>query len=217
MKFPRKIKYYYNPPEILKRFFDNFTWNSPCDEIILTFDDGPNPETTPKILRTLDTMKTKALFFAVGENLVKYKSLAEEILDEGHLLGNHTQSHQILTRISERERQKAIKTVQDFAFEKFNYEIKFFRPPHGRFPINLARTLHDFGLKNIMWSLLTYDYENNYNIVKFAIDKFLGFNSLVVFHDSKKSANVIEDALKLLFEKTLEKKFTIGNPAQCLK
>lgn len=217
MKTPKRGKYYYNPPAAVKRIFDNFIWDSPCGKILLTFDDGPNPATTPKILRLLDDASTKALFFTVGENLEKYESLAKEILSAGHLLGNHTQSHSVLTRLNKNEQINAVETVQNFALEKLNYEIKFFRPPHGKFPFSLARTLAPFGITNVMWSLLTYDYENNFNIVKFAIDNYLLENSIVVFHDSDKSAGIIGQSLEYFFNEINRKGFEIENPDVCLK
>ena len=217
MNATRKSKYYFNPPLLLKKMFPNFIWNSPCGKIVLTFDDGPNPKTTPLILKILEKNNADAIFFTVGENLARHKTLANEIIEHGHTLGNHAQNHAVLTRLKKKEIIKQISLVQNFARDELNYEIKFFRPPHGRFPINLAKTLNLFGLKNVMWSLLTYDYENNFNMVKFAIENFLRQDSIVVFHDNDKSAEIIEESLNYLFEKASEKGFEFGKVAECLK
>ncbi|MBZ0198633.1 MAG: polysaccharide deacetylase family protein, partial [Ignavibacteriaceae bacterium] len=85
----KKFESFYNPPLVIKKMFGSFVWESKCSKILLTFDDGPIPETTPLILKKLDEKKLKALFFTVGENAEKYRSLCKEILSEGHVIGNH--------------------------------------------------------------------------------------------------------------------------------
>ena len=66
------MKYLYDPPGILKVMFSGFYWNTNNNKILLTFDDGPNPETTEIILKRLSEEKIKAMFFCVGENIKKY-------------------------------------------------------------------------------------------------------------------------------------------------
>ena len=68
-----------------------------------------------------------------------------------------------------------------------------------------------------MWSLLTYDYKNDFNIVIFAIDKFLNKNSVIVLHDNIKSQAIIEKSIDYIVEKSKDKKFEIGEPDKCLK
>jgi peptidoglycan/xylan/chitin deacetylase (PgdA/CDA1 family) len=213
----KKRKYFYDPPLPVKKVFSEYLWSSSCDKIILTFDDGPNSATTEKILRTLEEQNAQALFFCVGENLQRHETLAREIINSGHALGNHTWKHSILTNLKKNERADAIASVSEFALEKLDYEMKFFRPPHGKFYLGLNNTLKTLGLRNVMWSLLTYDYENNFDIVKFAIDNFLRRNSVVVFHDSDKSRDVIIKSLNYLFAKAKEKGFEFGKISECLK
>ena len=69
-------KHLYNPPKIAKKIFHNFQWDSTNENILLTFDDGPNPVTTEFILKELEIHDIKAAFFCVGENLERYPSLA---------------------------------------------------------------------------------------------------------------------------------------------
>ncbi|MBZ0200165.1 MAG: hypothetical protein K8H86_09880, partial [Ignavibacteriaceae bacterium] len=73
------------------------------------------------------------------------------------------------------------------------------------------------GLKNIMWSLLTYDYKNDINVVKFAVQKFLKDNSIIVLHDSLKSKEIIADSIELIINEAEKKGFTFGEPDECLK
>ncbi len=90
-------KWKYSPPFFMKYLFPEFKWNTSNNKILLTFDDGPLPGNTEKILKYLSGEKIKSIFFCVGNNLEENISLAKEILSEGHLLGNHMPQHQIIT------------------------------------------------------------------------------------------------------------------------
>ena len=68
-----------------------------------------------------------------------------------------------------------------------------------------------------MWSLFTFDYKSDLNVVKFVIKNYLEKDSIVVFHDNLKSREVIIQALDFLFEEACKKNFEIGMPAGCLK
>ena len=72
-------------------------------------------------------------------------------------------------------------------------------------------------LKAVMWSLLTYDYKNDFNIVKFAVRKYLEKNSIIVLHDSLKSKNIILESINYIVEESSRRGFQIGVPAECLK
>lgn len=211
------LKYYYNPPVIVKKVFRYFQWNSVNNKILITFDDGPNPNTTKLILNELEKHSIKAIFFCVGENLEYYPEIAEDILLSGHEIGNHTYSHQLITKIDKKLLYQSIANVQNIMLKKFEYEINYFRPPHGRFNLSSNKTIAEFDLINVMWSLLTYDYKNNLNIVKFAVNNYLKKNSIVVLHDSNKSKDIIVNSIKLIVEEVEKKKYQIGRPAECLK
>ncbi len=141
--------------------------------MLLTFDDGPNPGTTEIILKKLSEEKIKALFFCVGENVQKYPELIKQIKDEGHSFGNHTFNHKILNKISDEEKDYQISSVNKIFNDQFDINLKYFRPSHGRFQLSTSSLMKKHQLKNIMWSLLTYDYKNDLSIVKFAIEKYL--------------------------------------------
>ena len=96
-------KYLYNPPILVKKVFNNFQWDSINEKVLITFDDGPNPNSTELILKELENQKINAVFFCVGENLEKYPSLAKEIISSGHLIANHTQQHRKITTLSNDE------------------------------------------------------------------------------------------------------------------
>ncbi|HQF42133.1 MAG TPA: polysaccharide deacetylase family protein [Ignavibacteriaceae bacterium] len=210
------MKYLYDPPGILKVMFSGFYWNTNNNKILLTFDDGPNPETTEIILKRLSEEKIKAMFFCVGENIKKYSSLAKNILDEGHSIGNHTFNHKILNKISAEERSFQIKETNKIAEEKLGYSIKYFRPAHGRFQISTSALLKEHNLKNVMWSLLTYDYKNDLEVVKFGVKKYLRNNSIIVLHDNIKSKNIILDSISLIVDEARSRNYQFGEADECL-
>lgn len=211
------MNYKYSPPSIIKIIFKDFFWNTSDNKILLTFDDGPTIETTENILKILSERKIKAAFFCVGSNVVKNHSLVKQILDEGHLIGNHTFNHKRLTKINNEETVKEIDSLNELLKEKLNYEVKYFRPPYGRFTISTQKTLKEKNLKCVMWSLLTEDYKNNFETVKFAVKNYLKKDSIIVLHDSIKSKDIIKDTINFIVDEASNKGYTFGEPEKCLK
>ena len=91
------MKFQYDPPYILIQVFPDFRWESKIDKILLTFDDGPVSGNSENILKKLNDFKIKAVFFCVGNNILKNFTLASELLNEGHIIGNHTFNHSKLS------------------------------------------------------------------------------------------------------------------------
>jgi peptidoglycan/xylan/chitin deacetylase (PgdA/CDA1 family) len=210
-------KFKYDPPFLIKRIFHDFYWNTSDGKILFTFDDGPNPGTTVKILKTLNERKIKALFFCVGDNILNNTGLANEILNEGHTIGNHTFSHKRLTAIDHKEIEYEINTFNILFKDQFGFDAEYFRPPYGRFNLHVRSLLKKKKLKNVMWSLLTFDYKNDLNLIKLGAAEYLKKNSIVVLHDSIKSGNVVTEGINMILEEAGKKGFEIGEPAECLK
>jgi len=210
------MKYLYNPPIIFKKIFNDFSWNTNNGKVLLTFDDGPNPATTEIILKKLSDEKIKALFFCVGDNVQKHPELINEMLEEGHTLGNHTFNHKILNKISDEEKDYQISSVNKLFKDQFGIKVKYFRPSHGRFQLSTSSLMKKHQLKNIMWSLLTYDYKNDLSIVKFAIEKYLTHNSIIVLHDSNKSKSIISDSISLIADEVRNRDYQFGEADECL-
>jgi len=211
------VKFLYNPPLIIKNLFKQFYWQTSNNKILLTFDDGPNPGTSEKILNTLNNFKISSLHFCVGENLKRYNDLVNSILNEGHSIGNHTYHHKTLTSLSSNEVLEEIKSVNSLMRENYSYNIKYFRPPYGRFNFKTKMIMDETGLKCVMWNLITYDYKNDIKRVKFSIDNYLQNNSIIVLHDNNKSGDFIVDSIKYVADSAAAKGFEFGVPEECLK
>ena len=211
------MKYQYTPPKILQKIFPEFIWNSSVEKILLTFDDGPTPETTDLILEELEKYNINALFFCVGENIAKYPQLVKNMISKGHTIGNHTYSHQDIFLNFNSIIDAQINLCNDAFSNITQQNLKYFRPPHGKFDFRTNRILKEHKLKNVMWSLLTYDYKNDLNIVKFSIKNYLTKNSIIVLHDNLKSKNIIQSSIKFIAETAFSKSYEFGAPTECLK
>ncbi len=191
------MRYLYNPPSFLKIINRNFQWSTTNNKILLTFDDGPTEQATGKILSVLKSNQLKAVFFCVGNNIRKLPELTEKILGDGHTIANHTMNHKLLTRMSREESIEEIVPFNNLMMKKFNYDVKYFRPPYGKFNLKTNGLMKELNLKCVMWNLLTYDFENNLEKVKYAIDRYLTKNSIIVFHDNLKCNDIIRRIFKL--------------------
>lgn len=211
------MSFRYRPPVLVQKFFGNFIWKTSNNKILLTFDDGPTEAATLKILSILRTNKIKSVFFCVGNNIKQHPELTRKILQDGHTIANHTMNHKLLTKMNREESFEEIKLFNDLMEVNFNYLVKYFRPPYGRFTLKTNNILNDLNLKCVMWSLLSYDYKNRIEEVKYAVDNFLNEESIVVFHDNIKCSGIIEQALDYTINEAVKRDYQFGEPEECLK
>lgn len=181
---------------MVKWAFPNRLWSFSVSDnsVYLTFDDGPDPEITPYILDWLKENQFKATFFCVGNNVTKEPELFARIKLEGHAIGNHTSNHCKGTKTKTSEYLNAFKEGYDLT------ESTLFRPPYGRIKPNQAKEIskeHSI----IMWSWLSYDYDQNVDI-DLIISKMelIEAGDILVFHDNKKTKERIKKLLPDLAE-----------------
>lgn len=153
----------------------------------------------------------------MGNNISLYPEIAKMIIDEGHAIGNHTYNHKMLTKISKEDISNEIRLFDETLQQKLGINTVYFRPPYGKINFKVIRQLNSMGMKTVMWSLLSFDFKNDFSILRHAVDKFLKQNSIIVLHDSNKSKNVIIDSINYIAEKVNENNFHFGAPAECLK
>lgn len=149
--------------------------------VYLTFDDGPIPEVTPKVLEILDRYKVKATFFMVGENIDKHPEVFDQVLQAGHSFGNHTYNHLKGWHV----------TTADYIanVKKFPKQTNLFRPPYGKTWIWQRWFVHNMGYRLIYWDILTRDYDPSVTPAQMLdlIKKETRPGSIINFHDSLKS------------------------------
>ena len=179
-------------PDFIKLMWRTPVWRiNPSEKVIyLTFDDGPNPEVTPRVLDILDEFEAKATFFCVGENVMKYPEIFQKVKHRGHAVGNHTFNHVKGT-------EKTVKEYVDNVGKAHEYiHSKLFRPPHGRITLSQVNKLKaDF--KIIMWDFITYDFDRQVTSTEILKEvKIRSRNgSVVIFHDSLKARKNVLEAL----------------------
>ena len=120
--------------------------------IALTFDDGPHPEYTPKILDILDCFGAKATFFTVGKMAAKYPELVKEIDRRGHEIGNHTYEHRLLTELSKSETLAELERDEQEIYSVIGRRPEVFRPPSGRYNKGTVEAAASMGLSTVLWT-----------------------------------------------------------------
>jgi peptidoglycan-N-acetylglucosamine deacetylase len=128
------------------------------NEIALTFDDGPNADTTRALLDLLDQYQVKATFFLIGERVKLQPELTRDIASRGHMLGNHTMTHPRLLAIGPAATRRQIAECSAVIEDVTGIQVKIFRPPFGgRWPYTLSAA-RDACLTPIMWNALGMDW-----------------------------------------------------------
>ena len=106
-------------------------------EIALTFDDGPHPVYTKKLLDGLRKRGVKATFFLIGENIEGNEELVKQMAEDGHLIGNHTWSHVDVTKMSDKQACEEITKTSELVRSIVGYDTEYIRPPFGAWNKNL--------------------------------------------------------------------------------
>ncbi|MGN6164189.1 MAG: polysaccharide deacetylase family protein [Flavisolibacter sp.] len=182
-------KYFIKTPWLAKQLFSSYVWNINTTEkdIYLTFDDGPHPTITPWVLEQLRQYEAKASFFCIGNNVHEHPKIYQQILKEGHAVGNHTFHHLNGWKTDEK------KYLEDIAQAAALIETSLFRPPYGRIKSKQAKqistALNRSDAKVIMWDVLSADFDlsiTKEECLQNVLDNF-SEGSIVVFHDSEKA------------------------------
>lgn len=121
--------------------------------VALTFDDGPDPAYTPRILAILKKSGVRATFFVVGENVDRYPDLARRELAEGHMLGNHTFSHPNLTQVPIDQARSEISNCEFAIRRNTGNAPKLFRPPKGFLSVKTIQLISQMNYQPVIWSL----------------------------------------------------------------
>ncbi|MDX2361712.1 MAG: polysaccharide deacetylase family protein [Crocinitomicaceae bacterium] len=139
-------------------YFLKSTTELSSDKCLLTFDDGPHPTNTIKILDILAKHEVKALFFVIGEKAEQHPEIIKRIVIEGHLIGNHSYNHNnFMSMYSKSRLRKELTKAQEALWKISGQQVQFFRPPIGYTNPNYASILKEMKLKCIGWTVRSYD------------------------------------------------------------
>jgi peptidoglycan/xylan/chitin deacetylase (PgdA/CDA1 family) len=128
------------------------------DELALTFDDGPNPAWTPRLLDLLAAHDVHATFFMVGRFAQAEPALVQRIAKEGHLIGNHSWSHPNLARTPANRVVEELKQTSGMLEQLVGKPVQYFRPPFGARRPFVLRTARDLGMIPVTWNAMTNDW-----------------------------------------------------------
>lgn len=207
--------YFIKTPNFLKLFLRNWVWSIPSVEkvLYLTFDDGPTPEITSWTLDQLEAFNAKATFFCIGKNVVENPSIYQKIIDQNHVIGNHTNNH--LNGFST-PNSTYIENI-DFSENNLSANINFknqkpklFRPPYGKLKFSQSKKIRKKGYKIIMWDVLSADFDTNISSQK-CLENVIGHaknGSIIVFHDSLKAQKKLKFVLPKILGYYTEKGYS---------
>ena len=129
------------------------------EEVYLTFDLGYEyNNNTPKILDILKEKNVKAVFFPTYSFAVQYPEIIQRIIDEGHVLGNHSTTHPSMPTVSVEQMENEIMTLHNYILTNYGYKMTLFRPPQGHFSYQSLTVTQNLGYKSVLWSFAYADY-----------------------------------------------------------
>ncbi len=221
--------YFVKTPNFIPRLFRNQVWRFSSEEknIYLTFDDGPTPEITHWVLDTLEEYNAKATFFCIGKNIEQHPEIFQNILEQGHSVGNHTYNHEKGWKTAtEVYMQSILKT--ETLIRKFRSSIPksrnksqtlnlvpqtsnlLFRPPYGKIKPSQTKRLLENNYQLIMWSVLSGDFDTAIDANKCLENVIKNTNngSILVFHDSVKAFDKLQTVLPKVLAHFCNKGYT---------
>jgi peptidoglycan/xylan/chitin deacetylase (PgdA/CDA1 family) len=206
--FLKRDLYFVKTPWWIKKLYPNCVWDIKTDEkaLYITFDDGPHPTITPFVLQELKKYNAKATFFLIGDNAKKYPEVLQQIIDEGHSIGNHTMQHLNGWKTNDEDYIADIKGAEQYI------SSNLFRPPYGRITKSQIKQLSiiNYQLSIVMWNILAGDWEQSLSPQKCfnQIKNKIYPGAIVVFHDSEKAKERMEYAFPKFLQYAAKKGYT---------
>ena len=188
--------------DFLKQYDSYYVGNPSEKKIYLTFDAGFENGCTPAILDALKKHNVKATFFVVGNYIETSPDLVKRMVEEGHIVGNHTYHHPDMSKISDMESfQKEIQSLEQLYQQTTGQEMKkFYRPPQGKYSESNLKQAKELGYKTVFWSLAYVDwYKDKQPSKEEAFAKLLPRvhpGAVVLLHStSKTNAEILDELL----------------------
>jgi peptidoglycan-N-acetylglucosamine deacetylase len=128
--------------------------------IAITYDDGPHPQNTPRLLDMLGQRNLKATFYVIGNCVNLYPEIVRRTVAEGHEIGNHTQTHRLLSKLSDSEVRKELSGCRDAIIRAANVKPRTMRPPYGGLAQRQREWVRtEYGYPTILWSVDPLDWK----------------------------------------------------------
>lgn len=175
--------------------------------VYLTFDDGPHPTWTPKMLAVLKKYGVKAVFFEVGKNIYYYPSVTRSVRAAGHLIGNHTWSHPNLTNLST---SSVIWQLNKMEWQ-LGYRPRCVRPPYGATSSRIRTIIANRGQRHILWTVDPRDWSRpgTWTIVNRVLNN-VEAGSRILLHDGGGDRSQTVAAVDLLIPRLRARGYVVG-------
>lgn len=148
--------------KVLNAYDGIYMGNNNAKRIYLTFDEGYENGYTPAILDTLKEKNVTATFFVTMPYVKQNEALIQRMIDEGHIVGNHTVNHPSMPEVTDDTKlEKEVMDLHDYMVEKFNYEMTYLRPPKGEYSERTVKLCKDLGYTHVLWSSAYDDWDVN--------------------------------------------------------
>lgn len=147
--------------KLIKKYDGIYLGNTKDKTVYLTFDEGYENGYTAKILDTLKENNVKAIFFITGPYLKQNEALVKRMVDEGHLVGNHTVNHKSMPTLGDQSIRDELTGVSNDFNRLFNRDMHFFRPPNGEYSDRVLKEASELGYRTVFWSFAYRDFDVN--------------------------------------------------------
>jgi peptidoglycan/xylan/chitin deacetylase (PgdA/CDA1 family) len=182
-------------------------------KLYLTFDDGPNPNTTPELLEILKEESVPATFFLIGQQIARYKDLAVQMVQAGHQVGNHSYQHEFMPGMPLRRIQEEVDSTNRLLDEITNNKAaKLFRPPYGILDNRTAQYVKEAGMSIVYWTIVPEDWQRvgAERIVE-RVTKNLSAGAVIVLHEGSSIAEQTLTATRAIIKRAKERGFEFSH------
>jgi peptidoglycan-N-acetylglucosamine deacetylase len=188
--------------------------------VALTFDDGPDSRYTNDILDLLEEHDASATFFVVGNRVVEIPDVAKRIIQEGHEIANHTNTHPNLSTLSQSELNKEITDAEKAIFNVTGTRPNLFRPPLGLYNDEIVHNIRENEYIAVMWSWHqdTYDWRNpGVETIVNKVLKNITNGDIILFHDYGGDRSQTVKALSIILPELKKKGYQFVTVSELLK
>ena len=198
-----------NNVELINKYNGIALGNSEKKYIYITFDLGYEAGYTEKILDALKENNVKGVFFITAHYVNTAPELVQRMINEGHIVGNHTVNHKSMPSLSNEKLKDEVMKLHQAVYEKYNYEMKYLRPPKGEYNERVLKLCEGLGYKTVMWSFAYVDWdEKKQPSESEAVDKIISnlhSGEIMLLHaTSKTNADIMDRIIKKVQEEGYE-------------
>jgi peptidoglycan-N-acetylglucosamine deacetylase len=183
--------------------------------IAMTFDDGPHPQNTPRLLDMLRARNIKATFYVIGRSVDLYPNIVRRTVAEGHEIGNHSHTHRLLSKMGDDELRREMANCRDAVVRAADVKPPTMRPPYGGLLQRQRELVHsEFGYPTILWSVDPLDWKRpGAGVITSRITSATSSGGIILAHDLH--AQTV-DAMPATFDNLLRRGFKFVTVSQLL-